>query len=57
MPLRGLAKMTNGMISMGMVDGIVLELKGFWIIGMVKVLIEFVKNLVQNAAMEKRLAK
>ena len=49
--------MTNGMISMGMVDGIVLELKGFWIIGMVKVLIEFVKNLVQNAAMEKRLAK
>ena len=41
MPLRGLAKMTNGMISMGMVDGIVLELKGFWIIGMIKVLIEF----------------
>lgn len=57
MPLRGLAKMTNGMISMGMVDGIVLELKGFWIIGMIKVLIEFVKNLVQNSAMEKRLAK
>ena len=33
MPLRALAKMTNGAISMGMVDGIVMEAKGFWIIG------------------------
>ena len=55
MPLRGLAKMTSGMISMGMVDGIVLELKGFWVIGLVKILIEFVKNLVQNRMLEKRL--
>ena len=29
MPLRALAKMTSGAISMGMVDGIVLEAKGF----------------------------
>ena len=29
MPLRALAKMTNGAISMGMVDGIVMELQGF----------------------------
>lgn len=55
MPLRGLAKMTSGMISMGMVDGIVLELKGFWFIGIIKVLIEFVKNIVQNRQLEKRL--
>ena len=55
MPLRGLAKMTNGMISMGMVDGIVMELKGFWIIGIIKVLVEFVKNMVQNRQLEKRL--
>nr|WP_308668795.1 hypothetical protein [uncultured Agathobacter sp.] len=56
MPLRGLAKMTSGMISMGMVDGIVLELKGFWFIGIIKVLIEFVKNIVQNRKLEKRLS-
>lgn len=55
MPLRALAKMTGGMVSMGMVDGIVMELKGFWIIGLLRVLYEFVKNLIRNAAMEKRL--
>ncbi len=55
MPLRALAKMTNGAISMGMVDGIVMELRGFWIIGLVRVIFEFIKNLVLNAQMEKRL--
>ena len=55
MPLRALAKMTNGAISMGMVDGIVLEARGFWIIGLVKVLVEAVKNVVLNGQMEKRL--
>lgn len=44
------------MISMGMVDGIVLELKGFWFIGIIKVLIEFVKNIVHNRKLEKRLS-
>ena len=39
MPLRALAKMTNGAISMGMVDGIVMELQGFWIIGLVRVIV------------------
>ena len=55
MPLRALAKMTNGAISMGMVDGIVMELQGFWIIGLVRVIYEAVKNVVLNAQMEKRL--
>ncbi len=55
MPLRALAKMTNGAISMGMVDGIVLEARGFWIIGLVKVIIEAVKNIVLNVQMEKHL--
>lgn len=32
------------------------QLCGERIFGIIKVLIEFVKNLVQNAAMEKRLA-
>ena len=55
MPLRALAKMTSGAISMGMVDGIVLEAKGFWGIGLCKVLVEAVKNAILNAQLEKRL--
>ena len=55
MPLRALAKMTNGAISMGMVDGIVMELQGFWILGLVRVIYEAIKNGVLNAQMEKRL--
>ena len=55
MPLRALAKMTNGAISMGMVDGSVMELKGFWILGLVRVIYEAIKNVVLNAQMEKRL--
>ena len=55
MPLRALAKMTNGAVSMGMVDGIVMELQGFWIIGLVRVLVEAVKNVVLNSRMEERL--
>ena len=55
MPLRALAKMTNGMISMGMVDGLVWELKGFWLVGIVRVIYEFIKNAVLNAQLKKRL--
>ena len=55
MPLRAQAKMTSGAISMGMVDGIVMELQGFWIIGLVRVIIEAVKILVLNAQLEQRL--
>lgn len=55
MPLRALAKMTNGMVSMGMVDGLVWELKGFWLVGILRVIYEFVKNLILNRQMENRL--
>ncbi len=55
MPLRALAKMANGAISMGMVDGIVMELQGFWILGLVRVIYEAIKNVVLNAQMGKRL--
>ena len=55
MPLRALAKMTNGAISMGMVDGIVMELQGFWILGLVRVIYEAIKNVVLNVQMEKHL--
>ena len=56
MPLRALAKMTSGAISMGMVDGIVLEAKGFWVIGLLKVIVEAVKNIILNAQLESRLS-
>ena len=55
MPLRALAKMTNGMVSMGMVDGLVWELKGFWLVGIVRVSYEFIKNAILNAQLKKRL--
>ena len=47
--------MTNGAISMGMVDGIVMELQGFWIIGLIRVIYEVIKNVVLNVQMENRL--
>jgi len=55
MPLRAMAKMTGGAVSMGMVDGIVMELRGFWIIGILRVLYEAVKNIVLNSRLERRL--
>ena len=55
MPLRALAKMTNGAISMGMVDGIVMEVQGFWVIGLVRVIFEAVKNVILNVQLESRL--
>ncbi len=55
MPLRSIARMTGGMVSMGVIDGLVLELKGFWIIGLCKAGYEFVKNLILNAKQTKRL--
>ena len=55
MPLRALAKMTNGAISMGMVDGIVMEAQGFWLIGLMRVIFEAVKNVILNAQLENRL--
>ena len=55
MPLRALAKMTNGAVSMGMVDGIVMEAQGFWVIGLLRVGYEAIKNVILNAQLEKRL--
>ena len=37
------------------VDGIVLEAKGFWVIGLLKVIVEAVKNIILNAQLESRL--
>ena len=42
---------------MGMVDGLVMELKGFWIIGILRLLFELVRNNIRNSSMRKRLAR
>ena len=55
MPLRALAKMTGGLVSLGMVEGMVWELRGLWVVGLARVLVEFLVNLVKNAALERRL--
>ena len=55
MPVRALTQMTGGMVGQETVDGIVMELQGFWIIGLVRVIVEAVKNLVLNSRMEERL--
>ena len=54
MPLRAIAKM-SGIVSMGVVDGLVMELRGFWGIGLCRCGYEFIKNLILNARQEKRL--
>ena len=49
MPLRALAKMTGGMVNMRMVDALVMEIRGYWVVGILRFLAEFVANLAQNA--------
>ena len=49
MPLRALAQMTNGAIGEEFVDGLVLEAKGFWIIGILRALVGLVQNFVKNS--------
>ena len=46
--VRALAQMTGGMVGQETVDGIVMEAKGFWIIGLLRALIGFWQNAVSN---------
>ena len=55
MPLRGLAQMTNGMIGDEFVDGLVLEAKGFWVVGILRALVGLVQNLVANSRYQAKL--
>ena len=55
MPLRGLAQMTNGMIGDEFVDGLVLEAKGFWIVGILRALVGLVQNYVANSRYQAKL--
>ena len=55
MPLRGLAQMTNGMIGDEIVDGLVLEAKGFWVIGILRALVGLLQNFVANSRYQAKL--
>ena len=55
MPLRGLAQMTGGIIGEETVDGLVLEAKGFWGIGILRALVGLVQNAVANSRYQAKL--
>ena len=55
MPLRGLAQMTGGIIGEETVDGLVLEAKGFWVIGILRALVGLVQNAVANSRYQAKL--
>lgn len=55
MPLRALAQMTGGMIGDETVDGIVLEAKGFWVIGILRALVGLVQNFAANRQYQAKL--
>lgn len=55
MPLRALAQMTNGMIGDEFVDGLVLEAKGFWVVGILRALVGLVQNYVANSRYQAKL--
>jgi beta-glucosidase len=49
MPLRALAKNASGVFSMGAVDGLVMEVRGLWLVGLARCLAGIVANVVANA--------
>ena len=57
MPLRAIAKMTGGRVSMGMVDAIVCELRGFWVVGLVRLVGAAAAYAVRSARLRALLAR
>ena len=55
MPLRGLAQMTGGIIGEETVDGLVMEVKGFWVVGILRALVGLVQNAVANSRYQAKL--
>lgn len=55
MPFRAIAKMTGGMVSMAMVDGIVEAVNGHFFRGLGTVIREFFRNRKENKAFEKKI--
>ena len=57
MPLRSVGRLTGGLAGDGVVQGIVWEAKGFWVIGFARALVGFVANLVRRARFNRRIAR
>lgn len=57
MPFRGIAKMTNGMVSMEMVYGMVDAVNGHLLRGLRKIMAGFIRNAIENRKYEKKLQK
>lgn len=57
MPFRGIAKMTGGMVSMEMVEGMVAVVNGHFLKGMKKIIGGFFRNRKANKAYEAKLAE
>lgn len=55
MPFRAIAKMTEGMVSMEMADGLLTVVNGHFFGGIAKVIAGFVRNRRENKAYEKAL--
>jgi beta-glucosidase len=55
MPFRGIAKMTNGMVSMEMADGMVMVVNGHFFKGLGKVIRGFFRNQKENKLYEEKL--
>lgn len=55
MPFRGIAKMTNGAVSMDMVDGMILAVNGHFFKGLKKIIGGFFANARANKAYESEL--
>ena len=55
MPFRGLAKMTNGIVSMEMAKGMVLVVNGHFFKGMKKIIAGFFKNIKGNRVLQREL--
>ena len=55
MPFRGIAKMTNGAVSMEMVDGMVLAVNGHFFRGYGKIISGYFRNARANREYEKKL--
>ena len=55
MPLRALAQMTGGMVGRETVEGLVMECKGFWLIGLIRAAVGFFQNQSVNKAYKKKL--
>ncbi len=55
MPLRGFAKFAGGFVDMGVVDGLVLEMRGFWLLGLLRAAWGVISCTVCNGMLSAKL--